>query len=482
MIFGSALRLPRRTSRSPARAAGARNRPIRARYPGRDTAAGSVANRPRALPVPGTRSARRSAPTAAPAVDSSHAEPRRKSPEQRQLNYANGLFGRKLYDLAIPEYEKFLGLYPKSPDRATAFFYLGEAYRALNRIAAARTSFQSVLRRLSATSELAGPASYGARGDSLQRKRLRLGACRFSIAPPRKSKAAGAGAFGALFRSALSGESRSQRRSARPLSAGRSTRQESESVSRRFAPGGRLDLSRARTKERCSEAIRSARERDEQAGAQSRSNCARRLGRARSRSGGKRKTRQGDDGRKRPPFCKKAAPCRKRDAGAGSRRSDCSGSNISPGNTRRRLTDYKQSKDQVPEEARPEMMLLAGQQPAAARPRQGSAGALSRRSSSEYPSREEAKDAQYQRLISTLQRERSDAARRDRRIPQGQSERRTRRPGEAAQSGSALQREGFCRRRAALRPICATSKLSPKLRAEAAFKLGWCFVQIKRCR
>jgi hypothetical protein len=44
-------------------------------------------------------------------------------PDQRQLNYAQALFGRKLYDLAVPEYEKFLGLYPDSPDRASALFY-----------------------------------------------------------------------------------------------------------------------------------------------------------------------------------------------------------------------------------------------------------------------------------------------------------------------------------------------------------------------
>ena len=42
--------------------------------------------------------------------------------DKRQLDYANALFGRKLYDLAIPEYEKFLGQYPPAPDRATRKF------------------------------------------------------------------------------------------------------------------------------------------------------------------------------------------------------------------------------------------------------------------------------------------------------------------------------------------------------------------------
>ncbi|HEX4667413.1 MAG TPA: tetratricopeptide repeat protein, partial [Chthoniobacterales bacterium] len=82
------------------------------------------------------------------------------SPEQRQLNYANALFGRKLYDLAVPEYEKFLGLYPNSPDRVTALFYMGEAYRLLQRRAAARTSFQTLVADFP-DDELAGPAAYG---------------------------------------------------------------------------------------------------------------------------------------------------------------------------------------------------------------------------------------------------------------------------------------------------------------------------------
>ena len=35
--------------------------------------------------------------------------PEPEASDRRQLDYANGLFSRKLYDLAAPEYEKFLG-------------------------------------------------------------------------------------------------------------------------------------------------------------------------------------------------------------------------------------------------------------------------------------------------------------------------------------------------------------------------------------
>ena len=38
--------------------------------------------------------------------------------DQRQLEYANGLFTRKLYDLAIPEYQKYLDDYPGRAGRA----------------------------------------------------------------------------------------------------------------------------------------------------------------------------------------------------------------------------------------------------------------------------------------------------------------------------------------------------------------------------
>ncbi len=78
---------------------------------------------------------------------------------QRQLDYANGLFTRKLYDLAAPEYQKYLDDYPGRAGRANAYFSLGECYRNLNRAASARTNFQRVLNDYG-DSEFAGPAAY----------------------------------------------------------------------------------------------------------------------------------------------------------------------------------------------------------------------------------------------------------------------------------------------------------------------------------
>jgi TolA-binding protein len=79
--------------------------------------------------------------------------------DQRQLEYANGLFARKLYDVAIPEYQKYLDQYPGRPGRANAYFALGECYRNLGRTANARTNLQKVLTEYS-DSEFAGPAAF----------------------------------------------------------------------------------------------------------------------------------------------------------------------------------------------------------------------------------------------------------------------------------------------------------------------------------
>src|ERR1043166_4019810 len=59
---------------------------------------------PRAIPIePASRSTRS-------LIDEFSEPPAREAEgaDQRQLDYANGLFARKLYDLAIPEYQKYL--------------------------------------------------------------------------------------------------------------------------------------------------------------------------------------------------------------------------------------------------------------------------------------------------------------------------------------------------------------------------------------
>src|SRR6185369_5781369 len=79
--------------------------------------------------------------------------------DQRQLEYATALYGRKLYDLAVPEFEKYLDQYPNAPGEAQAQFFLAESYRALNRLGPARRNFQAVIDQ-HGESEYAGAAAY----------------------------------------------------------------------------------------------------------------------------------------------------------------------------------------------------------------------------------------------------------------------------------------------------------------------------------
>jgi TolA-binding protein len=94
-----------------------------------------------------------------PAEDFSEPARESEAPDRRQLDYANALFTRKLYDLAIPEYQKYLDDYPGYAGRANAYFSLGECYRNLNRPSSARTNFQKVLSDYG-DGEFAGPAAY----------------------------------------------------------------------------------------------------------------------------------------------------------------------------------------------------------------------------------------------------------------------------------------------------------------------------------
>ncbi len=79
--------------------------------------------------------------------------------DQVQLSIADSYYARQMFDLAAPEYEKYLGLYPTGADRQAALFRLGESYRRNGVVNAARNSYQSLLDQFRA-GEFVGPASY----------------------------------------------------------------------------------------------------------------------------------------------------------------------------------------------------------------------------------------------------------------------------------------------------------------------------------
>jgi TolA-binding protein len=49
-------------------------------------------------------------------------------PAKNQLAIADGMYIRKLYDLAVPEYEKYLGQFPNDSARASAMYRLADCY------------------------------------------------------------------------------------------------------------------------------------------------------------------------------------------------------------------------------------------------------------------------------------------------------------------------------------------------------------------
>ena len=81
------------------------------------------------------------------------------SQDQVQLDFANGFYARKLYDLAAPEYEKYLGLYANAPDRQVALFRLGESYRIAGNLAQAKNAYQTLVVSFTA-GDFIGPAAY----------------------------------------------------------------------------------------------------------------------------------------------------------------------------------------------------------------------------------------------------------------------------------------------------------------------------------
>lgn len=78
---------------------------------------------------------------------------------QTPKDFADAFFARKMYDLAIPEYEKYLEENRTSPDRPAAFFRLAESHRILNRPQEAQSAYERLLRE-TRKGEFAGAAAY----------------------------------------------------------------------------------------------------------------------------------------------------------------------------------------------------------------------------------------------------------------------------------------------------------------------------------
>ncbi|MGH8092833.1 MAG: tetratricopeptide repeat protein [Chthoniobacterales bacterium] len=428
----------------------------------------------RALPVPVTTQLPAPIPAATEPPNSGAPPESPESQEQRQLNYANGLFGQKLYDLAIPEYEKFLGLYPESANRPTALFYLGEAYRALDRITPARTSFQSLLKDFP-DDEMVGPASYAL-------AEIFFNDQDYSSALPLFHRAAAKVKASALALSARYFEARCLENLQRKDEA----RDVYQQVIATEDPNPFRDDSRLAVGTILLAAGRKADALKQFEAVAAETSKPSVKAEAAVRAGLiALDLAQSEKGKPDKAMTAKAAALLQKGrnlpeagrwsgiAAVGLLRLEYQG-----GQYAQAVTDYQKSKDQVPEEVRPEMMLLAGNSQ-----RQlghyKEAEAIYRQIMQKYPGREEAKDAQYQHLICLYNA--NDPALGDE-IDEFIKDNPD---GERAEQAKLLKAEALYKERdfaaaATLYAGLRDSELSVRLRADAAFKLGWCDMETKK--
>ncbi len=82
------------------------------------------------------------------------------TPDELQLDIANNLYARKQFAQAAPEYEKYLNVFPTASQRQAALYRLGECYRQLNRMPAATTCYRNLIVEARESGDFVGPANY----------------------------------------------------------------------------------------------------------------------------------------------------------------------------------------------------------------------------------------------------------------------------------------------------------------------------------
>jgi TolA-binding protein len=80
-------------------------------------------------------------------------------PAKAQLAIADGLYVRKLYDLAAPEYEKYLGQYPGDSSRPSAMYRLADCYSKLGQDAPALSTYRLLITEIG-NGEFVGSAAF----------------------------------------------------------------------------------------------------------------------------------------------------------------------------------------------------------------------------------------------------------------------------------------------------------------------------------
>lgn len=425
---------------------------------------------PRALPAETPRPA----PPGPEAVVTPEAAPADTvPPAQRQLEYADGLFAQKQYDLAVPEFEKYLDQYPGTAGRANALFFLGECYRALNKPAAARRNFQALLDDYG-DSDFAGPAAYVLAETAFTEKN-------YGAALPLFHRAGAKSKEPAVILSSRYFEARCL-----------------ESIDKKDeAVGIYQQVIEAKNPNPYREDSRSA---------------AASILLARGKRGEALKQYEALSTEAQKPAVRAEAAVRggliaidliqpekgKIDKGMVEKatallqkgRGMSEAGKFRPiaqvgilrlyylsGQYAQLLTEYQKEQSKVPEEARPEVMLLA----ANAQRQLGHAKEADEMYAeiiAKYPKREEAKDAQYQRLINIYNSDPPSviAAVDEFLLASPVAERADQ---AKLLKAEALYKQGNLAEAAPIYDELRVGQLSLKLRAEAAYKLAWCYVQLK---
>src|SRR5438874_8320615 len=395
------------------------------------------------------------------------------APDQRQLEYANALFTRKLYDLAIPECQKYLDDYPGRAGRANAYFSLGECYRNLSRVSNARTNFQRVLNDYG-DSEFAGPAAYALAEMAFTEKD-------YAAALPLFHRAAAKSKEPAVALSADYFEARCLEATGRKDEAADIYVQVAEAGNpnpyREDARWTAASILAARGKK--IDALRQyeALANESQKPALKAESAVRggiialelvQLDKGKTdRTIADRAAALLQKGRSLPEAGKFRAI-----AQVGLRKLQ-----YQTGQYAQLVADYKKDLDKLPEAAQAEVLLMAANSERQLG-RSKDAEALYRQIITKYPDREEARDAAYQRLINVYN---SDPSALITQVDEFLTTNPTDERADQARllKAEALYKQQNYREAAATYGELRSSQLSPKLRAESAYKLGLCQLQMK---
>jgi TolA-binding protein len=394
-------------------------------------------------------------------------------PAQRQLEYAEGLFHQKLYDLAAPEFEKFIDQYPLVLEQPRAHFFLGECYRALNRSGPARKNFQTILDDYG-ESDYAGPAAYVLAENAFTEKNYGAALPLFHRAAAKSKEAAialSARYFEARCLEALDKKDEAAGIYLQVIDAKGANPYHDDC---RYAAAG-IFLSRGKKLDALKQYDALANEAQKPA-----------LKAEAAVRGGVVAVDlvQADKGKVDKALAEKASALLQKGRSipeAGKFRAIAEVAFLRlqyyTGQYAQLLGEYKKEQQKLPEEARAEVMLLA----ANAERQLGhtkEAGDLYASIIAKYPNREEAKDAQYQRLINIYN---SDPGSLFAAVDEFLATNPT---AERADQAKLLKAEALYKQQnyAEAAPIYGelrVGQLSPKLRAEAAYKLGSCNIQMK---